>query len=163
MKRITTESCIFIGDTPARLLFRPTGSVKLTAPTCGKTFEEGRDYIFDRMAGIIFKTEHSRLPSLAAADLYPAEKISFYPAADANAVPGVRDGKNLRHGGEPTTGLHHWWISRGCSLALRLRFVFAVYAYKIRVLWLLVKFGEPVDFRDGGPFCRTDTSNSPAA
>ena len=96
MKRIEGESCIFIGDAPAKLLFRPSGSVKLTDPASGRTFEEGRDYVLDRISGSIFRTEHSSLPSLAEEDLYPAEKVSFYPAPDANAVPGGPDGKNLR-------------------------------------------------------------------
>ena len=96
MKHIEGESCIFIGDTPAKLLFHPSGPVKLIDPASGRSYEEGRDFVLDRISGSIFRAEHSSLPSLAEEDLYPAEKISFYPALDANAVPGGSNGKNLR-------------------------------------------------------------------
>ena len=96
MTKISGESCIFIGATPARLLFEPSGPVRIDNPVTGKTFRENVDFTIDRKAGIISRNPGSSIPVMDPAELYPSENVSYYPAPDANAVPGGPDGKNVR-------------------------------------------------------------------
>ena len=96
MTKISHESCIFIGDPPARLLFEPSGPVRIDNPVTGKTFRENIDFTIDRKAGIISRTPGSAIPVMDPAELYPSENVSYYPAPNANAVPGGPDGKNVR-------------------------------------------------------------------
>ena len=96
MEKIIGESCIFIGKAPAKLLFRPAGSVRLGNPVTGKSYRENIDFTIDRQAGTISRTPGSAIPVMPESELYPEEKVSYYPAPDANAVPGGPDGKNLR-------------------------------------------------------------------
>jgi len=96
MQRITGESCIFIGEAPAKLLFRPEGPVRLGNPVTGRVYRENIDFTVDRTAGTVARTRGSAIPFLRERDLYPAENVSYYPAADANAIPGGPGGRNLR-------------------------------------------------------------------
>ena len=96
MTKISGESCIFIGDTPARLLFEPFGPVRIDNPLTGTTYRENLDFTLDRKTGTISRTSGSAIPVMDPAELYPSEKVSYYPAPDANAVPGGPDGKNIR-------------------------------------------------------------------
>jgi len=96
MAKISGESCIFIGNAPAQLLFEPSGPVRIDNPVTGKTFRENVDFTIDRATGIISRTPGSAIPVMDPAELYPSENVSYYPAPDANAVPGGPDGKNVR-------------------------------------------------------------------
>ena len=96
MTKISGESCIFICNAPAKLLFGPSGPVRINNPVTGKTFRKKVDFTIDQTAGTISRTPGSAIPVMDPAELYPSENISYYPAPDANAVPSGPNGKNLR-------------------------------------------------------------------
>ena len=88
------ESCMFVQNRSARLLF-PAGKVlSVYNSVTGKVFKEGVDYTVSADGKEIRLTEASSIPFFTQADMYPVDAI-YYPDPAANAVPD-KDGRNIR-------------------------------------------------------------------
>ena len=83
------ESHFFIRESEdeppkARLLFSPTGPIRIVHPASGREFETGNDFKVDPAAKTVSLTEESPIPFQTREQMYPA------PGAP-NTIPGKRD------------------------------------------------------------------------
>jgi len=94
-KRMLGESLFFVRVNPgepagARLLFPPSGPVKITSASREIEFEDGVDFVADPATGIVTLPRNSRIPFTDRASLYP-------PVGQEHSIPHKR--------GEEGTGL----------------------------------------------------------
>ena len=89
------ESCIFIEDTRARLLFKPAEILRVTTFDNSEIYVPGRDYEMTE-EGIEWK-EGGRIPFVRMEDMYfDPTSVKLYPDPDCKAIAGGPDGKAIR-------------------------------------------------------------------
>jgi len=92
LTRQSGESCVFVGEEPARLAFVPERRLPVTVRNTyvkgpeTVDYAEGRDYVLDRSAGTIRRTAGSRIPDFRNNVLYGQEEF------DHGKFPGFGNG-----------------------------------------------------------------------
>lgn len=68
---VYNETCMFVGDTDASSLMYPASKIlKVTSYDHTVTYEEGKDYTYDKANNLLKRTATSRMPATAVDDWY---------------------------------------------------------------------------------------------